>query len=105
MCISAPLVWRHTPKSGLGFLDGQTQYIEDDAFDILKREKRADTGNNRAGEAGMNMFGLGRLQQIVNNEPGQERQAVLQKAQPDQIAHQNGNAGPCFLGRDRVAKG
>ncbi len=93
------------PGSCLGFLDGQTQYIEDEAFYILKREKRADTGNNSAGEAGMNMFGIGRLQQIVNNKSGQERQAVLQKAKPDQIACQDSNAGSCFLGRDRVAKG
>ena len=93
------------PGSGWGFLDSQTQHIEDEAFDILKHEKRADTGNNSAGEAGMNMFGLGRLQQIVNNKSGQECQAVLQKAKPDQIARQNGHASPCFLGRDRVAKG
>ena len=93
------------PGSGLGLLDSQTQHIEDKAFYILKREKRADTGNNSAGEAGMNMLRLGRLQQIVNNKSGQERQAVLQQAKSDQIANQNGNACSCFLGRERVAKG
>ena len=93
------------PGSGLGFLGSQTQRIEDEALYILKREKRADTGNNSAGEAGMNMFRLGRLQQRVNNESGQERQAVLQQAQSDQIADQNGSTRSCFLGRDRVAKG
>ncbi len=61
------------PESGLGLLDSQVQYIEDEAFDIPKREKRADTGNNSAGEAGMNMLRLGRLQQSVNNKSGQER--------------------------------
>ena len=93
------------PGSGLGLLDRQTQYVEDEAFYILKREKRANTGNNSAGEADMNMLRLGRLQQSVNNKSGQERHAVLQQAKPDQIACQNGNACSCFLGRDRVAKG
>ena len=93
------------PGSGLGFLDSQTQHIEDKALYILKREKRADTGNNSAGETGMNMFRLGRPQQSVNNESGQERQAVLQQAEPDQIANQNGGTCSCFLGRERVAKG
>ena len=93
------------PRSGLGFLDSQAQHIEDEAFYILKREKRADTGNNSPGEASMNMFRLGRLQYIENNKTGQECQAVLQQAKPDQVACQNGNAGPCFLSRDRVAKG
>ena len=93
------------PGSGLGFLGSQPQHIEDNAFYVLKREKRADTGNNSAGEAGMNMLRLGRLQQIVNNKSGQECQAVLQQAKPGQIAYQNGNACSCFLGRDRVAKG
>ena len=53
----------------------------------------------------MNMPGLRRLQQTVNNESGQDCQAVLQQAKPAQIAHQNRNARSCFLGRNRVAKG
>ena len=91
--------------AGSGFLASYPQYIKDNAFRVLKREKHADPSNNSAGEAGMNMSSLCRLQQIVNDESGQERQAVLQQTKPAQVAHQNRNARPCFLGRDRVAKG